>query len=284
MALPTDRVQLSKRETTALGGDDTDAFPYEVPIEPQQDAIESAGLYFQDASNRDETTLIWREGNDLKFKDGNNSGGLPLSYVTKAKVTSNDTTPNYLFSKITGDGITVTEVNNGGDETLKLIVNSSAAYKFDINPSLLMTSGSSSKVLANDYAAIEIQKNSTAFGVWSGAWKRTPTGNVVFKVRFILKASGTGSYVRIALKVKARAVGEDSSTAFDYSSFLAKAVTTTTIGEIFEETFSVSASVFAAGDSVTLHIGRDGSNSMGGGTNDDYSKAIQIIAVDVDIP
>lgn len=70
MAEPTDRVQVIKQESTALGGDDADAVEWgSTPIEPGEDAIEAAGVYFQDAANRDEALLIWRDGNTLKAKD-----------------------------------------------------------------------------------------------------------------------------------------------------------------------------------------------------------------------
>jgi hypothetical protein len=68
-----DRVQVLKRETAALGGDAADEQPWDAPIEPQEDACEMAGVYLQDASNRDETTLVARSGNDMTFKDGNNT-------------------------------------------------------------------------------------------------------------------------------------------------------------------------------------------------------------------
>lgn len=70
MALPTDRVQLTKQESTALGGDDADTAEWgPTPIEPQEDAIEAAGYYGQDAAHRDETVLIWRENERWMAKD-----------------------------------------------------------------------------------------------------------------------------------------------------------------------------------------------------------------------
>lgn len=67
-----DRVQVLKRESAALGGDAADEAPWDAPIEPQEDAVEAAGLYLQDDSNRDETTIISRSGDDMTFKDGSN--------------------------------------------------------------------------------------------------------------------------------------------------------------------------------------------------------------------
>lgn len=72
MAAPADRVQVLKQETTALGGQDADSRDWPVPINPQQDGIEAAGLFIQDAVNRDETTYIVRSGLDLLLADGNN--------------------------------------------------------------------------------------------------------------------------------------------------------------------------------------------------------------------
>lgn len=67
-----DRVQVLKQESTALGGDGSEDVPWPAPIEPQEDALESAGVYIQDASNRDENVLIARSGDDMTFKDVSN--------------------------------------------------------------------------------------------------------------------------------------------------------------------------------------------------------------------
>lgn len=62
MPAPTDRVQLLKRESTALGGQDADERDWPVPINPQQDGVEALGVFLQDASNRDEAVYIARAG------------------------------------------------------------------------------------------------------------------------------------------------------------------------------------------------------------------------------
>jgi hypothetical protein len=81
---PTDRVQVLKQESSGGGGDDADFAVLPSPIEAQEDAIESAGHYFQDASNRDESTLIHREGDDMRFKDSNNPSGHTLSALASS--------------------------------------------------------------------------------------------------------------------------------------------------------------------------------------------------------
>lgn len=74
-----DRVQVLKRESADLGGDAADEAPWDSPIEPQEDAVEAAGVYLQDASNRDETTLVARAGDDMTFQDINNPVAKTLS-------------------------------------------------------------------------------------------------------------------------------------------------------------------------------------------------------------
>ena len=123
-----DRVQVIKQESAALGGDEADESPFDSPIQPQEDAIEAAGVYFQDAENRDEALLIWRVGNNLKFKDISNPSGKTLSELLsgasgdeKAKVSANDTTAGYLNGKlVAGTGVSLVEQNDGSNETLRI--------------------------------------------------------------------------------------------------------------------------------------------------------------------
>lgn len=89
MAIGSDRVQLTKLESTVLGGDDNDAGPYggDQPIDPQEDAIESAGAYVQDASNRDEDVGYFRDGDALNFfdKEDGNTTGITLTSLKHRK-------------------------------------------------------------------------------------------------------------------------------------------------------------------------------------------------------
>jgi len=79
-----DRVQPIKIESPALGGTQED-LEY-LPVEPQEDAIEAAGVYLQDAENRDEKTLLTRSGDDMTFKDGNNSTVTLTQLATGANI------------------------------------------------------------------------------------------------------------------------------------------------------------------------------------------------------
>jgi len=82
MAIGADRVQVFKIESTALGGKDADDLTGgPVPIRAQEDAIESSGWYVQDESNRDEDIAIFRDGDDLTFKDKTVSGEKTLAQL-----------------------------------------------------------------------------------------------------------------------------------------------------------------------------------------------------------
>ena len=81
MAIGIHRVQPIKSEDAASGGDSGDVGPYggPLPVEAQEDALECAGTYYQDALNRDEEVYVYREGGDLKFRDLANPLGLTLT-------------------------------------------------------------------------------------------------------------------------------------------------------------------------------------------------------------
>ena len=76
---------------------------------------------------------IRKDGNDMKLTDDNQSE-VSLSTLAaaagtdeKTRVSNNDTTSGYLNGKLTGgDGITLTEANDGGNETLDIDVDLAA--------------------------------------------------------------------------------------------------------------------------------------------------------------
>jgi hypothetical protein len=74
-----DIVQVMKQEWSDLGGDSADESRFPQPIEPQEDQIECAGVALNDASNRDATTVIARNADDMTFKDGNNATPVTLT-------------------------------------------------------------------------------------------------------------------------------------------------------------------------------------------------------------
>jgi hypothetical protein len=81
------RVLASKWELESHGGDAGDEEPFPVPIDPKEDKLDAAGLYMQDVDNWDETTLVNRDGNDMKFKDSNNPTGYTLTQLATGSPT-----------------------------------------------------------------------------------------------------------------------------------------------------------------------------------------------------
>ena len=73
-----DKVQPLKLEDPATGTQ-LDMFP--TALNPQQDFVECMGVVIDDASNRDEKTVVDRLGNDMRFKDGNNTTPVTLSQL-----------------------------------------------------------------------------------------------------------------------------------------------------------------------------------------------------------
>lgn len=108
MAIGPDRVQVIRRESAALGGDPADDTDYNAPLNAQADAIECAGVYLQDATNRDESVYVERHGDDMRFRDVNNPTPVTLSALLQVV----DFT-NYVFGidgsfVYTGDMVPVT--------------------------------------------------------------------------------------------------------------------------------------------------------------------------------
>lgn len=80
--MAVDKVQPLKTESVAAGGDTTDEFP--TAMDPQKDHVETAGIVFDDATHRDESTRVWRDGDNLQFKDTANTSGATLTTILTA--------------------------------------------------------------------------------------------------------------------------------------------------------------------------------------------------------
>jgi hypothetical protein len=98
MAVGTDKVQVLKRESSALGGNPADDVDYPTPLNAQTDALEAAGVYLQDALNRDAAVYIARAGDDLVLRDVNNTTPVTLtSLVTGTPVVDRAFRRHFLF-------------------------------------------------------------------------------------------------------------------------------------------------------------------------------------------
>jgi len=74
-----DKVKPLKLESADTGGVENDEFP--TSMDPTEDFVECAGLVIDDATHEDESTVIWRTADDMKFKDTNNPGGYTLTQL-----------------------------------------------------------------------------------------------------------------------------------------------------------------------------------------------------------
>lgn len=130
MAIPdADRVQPIKWETTADGGSSDEEYP--TGVEQTKDALSCRGIYFQPsgaAGVEDEEVYSYRDAatNELRLRDPVH-GEISLSDLAldeTVKISSNDSTRDYLVSKLLGTSnkITATETNDGSNETLVLDV------------------------------------------------------------------------------------------------------------------------------------------------------------------
>jgi len=138
----------------------------------------------------------------------------------------------------------------------------------------------SSKVVANDRPAIQIEDGITGFFSMAGVWSLEQMTHAELKttVKFIMQEVGLGDTVRLAIKAKSQATGEDSSSPFQYSGFVAVPINYNIIGQVFEGTIGISVPIFKENDALAVQIGRDGANIMGAGDNDNSDVAIQIIS------
>jgi len=79
VAKPADKVQLQKQESVAGGGDaaDVDEFLSTLPLDPNEDAPEVQGVFFQPPApsvTKDEDVYIGRDAaGNMCFKDQNNT-------------------------------------------------------------------------------------------------------------------------------------------------------------------------------------------------------------------
>lgn len=194
------------------------------------------------------------------------------------RVSANDTTPGKLINKLTGDGLTFSEVNDGNNEQIKATMDTTSPgpYLFDINPSSLLRSGSSGAVSTEGFAANEFAKNNTSYGEYSLRWRRDPATTVKLYVTFALKADAGGSdVVRIVARTKPVAVGENISVvSFSAAASQDVSVASGVAGVTYAAVLVLTPAEYQQGDQVAINIGRDGSHA-----NDNYNKSVFVLTI-----
>ncbi len=144
------------------------------------------------------------------------------------------------------------------------------------DPSMEAVLPGASIVVANGRPAVEIQNDDTGWGAIQARWPHDALGvaRLIVTLKFILKATGTGTVARMAARAKAHGAGEDSSGAWSDTQYADATVTHTTLGEVFEAALDLDASTFDLNDALALQVGRDGAHA-----NDTLDQAVQIIGV-----
>ena len=144
------------------------------------------------------------------------------------------------------------------------------------DPSMEAVLPGASIVVANGRPAIEVQTGDTGWGAIQVRWPYEQSDEAILKItlKFILKATGTGTVARLAARAKAQCCGDDSSAAWSDTQYEDVTVSHTTLGEVFESTLELDTSDFEINAALALQVGRDGSHA-----NDTVNQAIQIIGV-----
>ena len=246
-------------------------------------------------------------GNGLSISDYTTIDGYPYTYsiandtansaVGVARLTEeieeSSISDSLQFIVATGDLLDIFfdgALSSGDETTLNSLV---AAHSGDplrdwvhvvIDPLSEPIDAGVSRVVANGRPGLEFMQGLTGLAAIQGVWPlaQAAYAEVRITMKFAMKATGTGSYVRLAARVKFHGEGDDSSGDWVDSDFVAVPITYTTIGEMFEGVITLEASAAAQHDSVALQIGRDGNNEFGTGTDDDANKAVQILGFEVE--
>lgn len=92
-----DRVRPYKSESAATGGSGSDDYPFPTVANPNEDALDVRGVFFQNDTSADADVSIYRDGDTIRFKDkggisitlgqlAGGGGGPPLTNITPSTV------------------------------------------------------------------------------------------------------------------------------------------------------------------------------------------------------
>lgn len=228
-----DKVKPMKIENSATGGTENDPFPR--GTDPNEDYLACKGIAFENL----DTHLIDRVGNDIQLTDPTIGTKTIDSLQSNVRVSSNDTTPDNLLSKITGGAaVTVTEKNDGADESLEI-------------------------KLTNNLAG---QIQTYAIGNNTAPFIKVSAASYLLVRQFVFKGSNT---VGVPTNIKVIAGSEIVDKGFDIRIFdstnanvLAEMLNITTIGMIIRDMGTLSS--IPTGESIfEIHMRK---NVSSGGT------------------
>ena len=145
------------------------------------DALTAGDLYFNSTVNQ------------LKYYDGSSWSGIGVNTDETVKVSANDTTNGYLNGKlIAGSGISFTENNDGGNETLTIASVSTNPTLSSISPDTITNAQTSSTITGSNFTSVpQVEFLNPSTGIWYVAETVTFNNSTSLTVQTTLTVDGT---------------------------------------------------------------------------------------------
>jgi hypothetical protein len=145
------------------------------------DALTAGDLYFNSTVNQ------------LKYYDGSSWSGIGVNTDETVKVSANDTTNGYLNGKlIAGSGISFTENNDGGNETLTIASVSTNPTLSSISPDTITNAQTSITITGSNFASVpQVEFLNPSTGIWYVAETVTFNNSTSLTVQTTLTVDGT---------------------------------------------------------------------------------------------
>jgi len=145
------------------------------------DALTAGDLYFNSTVNQ------------LKYYDGSSWSGIGVNTDETVKVSANDTTNGYLNGKlIAGSGISFTENNDGGNETLTIASVSTNPTLSSISPDTITNAQTSITITGSNFTSVpQVEFLNPSTGIWYVAETVTFNNSTSLTVQTTLTVDGT---------------------------------------------------------------------------------------------
>jgi len=150
-------------------------------VDNDGDALTAGDLYFNSTVNQ------------LKYYDGSSWSGIGVNTDETVKVSANDTTNGYLNGKlIAGSGISFTENNDGGNETLTIASVSTNPTLSSISPDTITNAQTSITITGSNFASVpQVEFLNPSTGIWYVAETVTFNNSTSLTVQTTLTVDGT---------------------------------------------------------------------------------------------
>jgi len=150
-------------------------------VDNDGDALTAGDLYFNSTVNQ------------LKYYDGSSWSGIGVNTDETAKVSANDTTNGYLNGKlVAGTGISFTENNDGGNETLTISAALTNPTLSSISPDTITNAQTSITITGSNFTSVpQVEFLNPSTGIWYVADTVTFNNSTSLTVNATLSVDGT---------------------------------------------------------------------------------------------